>query len=188
MLIAGQKSGVLFALDPNRDGATLWEQRVGVGGVSGGIMWGSALDGDKVYAALSDSRRIGRVTDPESGGGLAAVETKSGKLLWKTPHPDCGARRPCGKVQAAAVSAIPGVVFSGSVDGNLRAYSTTDGRILWEFNTTREFTTVNGIPAKGGSISNGGVAIVDGMLFTNSGYSHHSGIMPGNVFLAFEVN
>jgi polyvinyl alcohol dehydrogenase (cytochrome) len=187
MLIAGQKSGVLFALDPDRNGEILWERRIGVGGVSGGIMWGSAVDGDKVYAALSDSRRIGRVTDPESGGGLAAVDIKSGTLLWKTPHPDCGARRPCGKVQAAAVTAIPGVVFSGSVDGNLRAYSASDGRIIWEFNTAREFTTVNGVPAKGGSLSNGGVAVVDGMLFTNSGYSHHSGIMPGNVFLAFGV-
>lgn len=187
MLIAGQKSGVLFALDPDRGGATLWEQRVGVGGTSGGIMWGSAVDGDRVYAALSDSRRVGRVTDPESGGGLAAVDVRSGKLLWKTPHPDCGTRKPCGKVQAAAVTAIPGVVFSGSVDGNLRAYSTADGRMIWEFNTAREFKTVNGIPAKGGSLSNGGVAVVDGMLFTNSGYSHHSGIMPGNVFLAFGV-
>jgi polyvinyl alcohol dehydrogenase (cytochrome) len=187
MLIAGQKSGVLFALDPDRDGATLWEQRIGVGGISGGIMWGSAVDGDRVYAALSDSRRVGRVTDPDSGGGLAAVDVRSGKLLWKTPHPDCGARRPCGKVQAAAVTAIPGVVFSGSVDGNLRAYSASDGKTIWEFNTAREFKTVNGIQAKGGSISNGGVAVVDGMLFTNSGYSHHSGIIPGNVFLAFGV-
>jgi len=187
MLIAGQKSGVLFALDPDRKGATLWEQRVGAGGVSGGIMWGSAVDGDRVYAALSDSRRIGRAVDPDSGGGLAAVELKTGTLLWKTPHPDCGTRKPCGKVQAAAVTAIPGVVFSGSVDGNLRAYSASDGKIIWEFNTTQTFKTVNGIPARGGSMSNGGVAVVDGMLFTNSGYSHHSGIMPGNVFLAFGV-
>jgi polyvinyl alcohol dehydrogenase (cytochrome) len=187
MLIAGQKSGVLYALDPDRQGATLWEQRVGIGGTSGGIMWGSAVDGDRVYAALSDSRRIGRVTDPHYGGGLAAVELKTGLLLWKTPHPDCGTRKPCGKVQAAAVTAIPGVVFSGSVDGNLRAYSANDGKTLWEYNTAREFKTVNGIPAKGGSMSNGGVAVVDGMLYTNSGYSHHSGIMPGNVFLAFGV-
>ena len=79
-----------------------------------------------------------------------AVDAASGKLLWKTPHPDCGTRKPCGNVQAAAVTAIPGVVFSGSM-------------------------------------SNGGVAVVDGMLYTNSGYSHHSGIMPGNVFLAFGV-
>ncbi len=187
MLIAGQKSGVLFALDPDRKGETLWEQRVGVGGTSGGIMWGSATDGERVYAAISDTIRLGNKTDPNSGGGLVAVDIQSGKLLWKTPHPDCGSRRPCGKAQVAAVTAIPGVIFSGSVDGNMRAYSAKDGKIIWEFNTVREFATVNGVKAKGGSISNGGVAVVDGMLFTNSGYSHHSGIIPGNVFLAFEL-
>ncbi len=185
MLIVGQKSGVLFALDPDSKGDLLWEQRVGVGGTSGGIMWGSAMDGERVYAALSDSKRVGRVIDPNSGGGLAAVDIKTGKLLWKTPHPDCGSRKPCGKVQAAAVTAIPGVVFSGSVDGRLRVYSAVDGRIIWEFNTAQAFSTVNGVKARGGSISDGGVAVVDGMVFANSGYSHHSGIIPGNAFLAF---
>ncbi len=187
MLVIGQKSGVLFALDPDRRGATIWERRVGVGGTSGGIMWGSATDGERVYAALSDAKRLGRGIDPESGGGLVALELKTGKPLWKTPHPDCGSRKPCGKVQAAAVSAIPGAVFSGSVDGHLRAYSARDGKIIWQFDTAREFATVNGVAAKGGSISDGGVAVVDGMLFANSGYSHHSGIIPGNVFLAFDV-
>jgi polyvinyl alcohol dehydrogenase (cytochrome) len=187
MLIIGQKSGVLFALDPLNKGATLWEQRVGTGGTSGGIMWGPAADGQQVYAAISDTKRIGRAVDPESGGGLVAVALKNGEIKWKTEHPDCGSRRPCGKAQVAAVSAIEGVVFSGSVDGHLRAYAAKDGEIIWEFNTAREFPTVNGVKAKGGSMSNGGVAIVDGMLFTNSGYSHHSGIMPGNVFLAFEL-
>ena len=186
-LVIGQKSGVLFALDPDRKGATVWERRVGEGGTSGGIMWGSATDGERVYAALSDAKRVGREIDPESGGGLVALELKTGKLLWNTPHPDCGSRKPCGKVQAAAVSAIPGAVFSGSVDGHLRAYSASDGRIIWQFDSAREFATVNGVPARGGSISDGGVAVVDGMLFANSGYSHHSGIIPGNVFLAFGV-
>ena len=83
------------------------------------------------------------------------------------------------------MTAIPGVVFSGSNDGHLRAYSTTDGRILWDFDTVRDHPTVNGIPAKGGSINNGGPAVVDGMVFTNSGYSHHTGVITGNVLLAF---
>jgi len=87
--------------------------------------------------------------------------------------------------QAAAVTVIPGVVFSGSNDGRIRAYSTKDGKILWEYDTVQEFTAVNGVKAKGGSINNGGPAVAGGMLFTNSGYSHHSGIIPGNVLLAF---
>jgi len=83
------------------------------------------------------------------------------------------------------VTVIPGVVFSGAVDGHLRAYSTEDGRILWDYDTVREYNTLNGVKAKGGSIDNGGAAVVDGMVFTNSGYSR---AIPGNVFLMFSVN
>ena len=85
------------------------------------------------------------------------------------------------------MTAIPGVAFSGSVDGHLRAYSASDGRILWDFDSVREFTTVNGVMAKGGSFYSGGVAVVNGMVFATSGYSHHGGVIPGNVLLAFSV-
>jgi polyvinyl alcohol dehydrogenase (cytochrome) len=87
----------------------------------------------------------------------------------------------------AAVTVIPGVVFSGTMDGRLRAYSTRDGDVLWEYDTAREFATVDGVQGRGGSMSNGGVAVVGGMLYVNSGYSHHGGILPGNVLLAFSV-
>ncbi len=80
---------------------------------------------------------------------------------------------------------IDGVAFSGTMDGRLRAFSTRDGRVLWEYDTARDFVSVNGVKANGGSMSNSGPAIVDGMLFVNSGYSHHGGILPGNVLLAF---
>ena len=82
---------------------------------------------------------------------------------------------------------IPGAVFSGTMDGRLRAYSTQDGKVLWEYDTARDFITVNGVKANGGSMSNGGAAIVGGVLFVNSGYSHHGGILPGNVLLAFSA-
>jgi len=59
--------------------------------------------------------------------------------------------------------------------------------VIWEYNTVQDYVTVNGIKANGGSISNGGPVVVDGMLFTNSGYSHHGGIIPGNVLLGFGV-
>jgi polyvinyl alcohol dehydrogenase (cytochrome) len=86
----------------------------------------------------------------------------------------------------AALTLIPGALFSGAVDGILRAYSTDDGRVLWQFDTAREFDTVNGIKARGGSLSGPGAAVAGGMLFVNSGY----GILhatPGNVLLAFGV-
>jgi polyvinyl alcohol dehydrogenase (cytochrome) len=76
-------------------------------------------------------------------------------------------------------------VFSGTMDGWLRAYSAQDGKVLWEYDTARDFPTVNGVNANGGSMSNAGPTVVGGMLFVNSGYSHHGGIIPGNVLLAF---
>jgi polyvinyl alcohol dehydrogenase (cytochrome) len=79
---------------------------------------------------------------------------------------------------------MPGVVFSGSVDGHLRAFSTTDGRIIWDYNTAKEYDTVNGVKAKGGSLDAAGPAIADGLVVTNSGYALWKG-MPGNVLLAF---
>ena len=189
LLLAGNKSGMIHALDPDRDGALVWERKVGRGGTSGGILWGPAVDGRTIYAALTDQVRIGggREVDPNVGGSIAAVSIADGEPLWRTPNPSCAQRKPCSPTQAAAVSAIPGVVFSGSNDGFLRAYSTRDGKVLWEYDTVRDFTTVNGVKAKGGSLNDGGPAVANGMVFTNAGYSHHSGVIPGNVLLAFSL-
>jgi polyvinyl alcohol dehydrogenase (cytochrome) len=79
---------------------------------------------------------------------------------------------------------MPGIVFSGSVDGNLRAYSTVDGKIVWTFNTMRAFETVNGVKGQGGSIDSAGPVIAGGLVLTNSGYGLWRG-KPGNVLLAF---
>jgi len=101
--------------------------------------------------------------------------------------PGCGERPNCSPAQSAAVTVIPGVVFSGSVDSHLRAYSTKEGKVLWDYNAVQDFTTVNGVKANGGSFDNGGPTIVGGMLYTNSGYGQWGG-MPGNVLLAFSVD
>ncbi len=186
-LIASQKSGVIYSLDPDKQGALVWQKKVGVGGTSGGIMFGSAADDRAIYAALSDATKIGNKLDPNSGGGLVALEQSTGRELWRTAHPPCGDRKLCSQAQTAAVSVASNLVFSGSIDGHLRAYSAQTGEIVWSFDTAQTFNTVNGVKAKGGSISDAGVAVAGPMLFTNSGYSHHSGINPGNVFLAFEI-
>ena len=81
---------------------------------------------------------------------------------------------------------IPNVVFSGSLDGHLRGYSTTDGRVLWDYDTARDFQTVNGVPGHGGAINGPGATVAGGMLFVNSGYAFF-GQMPGNVLLAFGI-
>jgi polyvinyl alcohol dehydrogenase (cytochrome) len=190
VLVAGQKSAVVYALDPDRNGELLWKSRVGRGGSLGGIQWGPAADEDKVYVALSDIvRRLtpaGLELDPKSGGGLFALGLKNGAIEWSAPPPDCGDRHPCSPAQSAAVTVIPGAVFSGSSDGHLRAYSPKDGKITWDVDTVRDYQTVNAVAARGGSLDGPGAVIAGGMLYVNSGYGAMGGI-PGNVLLAFSV-
>jgi polyvinyl alcohol dehydrogenase (cytochrome) len=189
MLVIGQKSGVVHAFDPDEEGMPLWQKRIGKGGPLGGIEWGSAADQNRVYVANSDVRFLFEGTrrlDPNDGGGLFGLDLADGKVTWQVPPVPCGDRKQCSPALSAAVSAIPGVVFSGSVSGFLRAYATDDGRLLWEFDTARDYTTVNGVSGQGGAIDGPGPIIVDGMLYVNSGYGQWSGV-PGNVLLAFGV-
>jgi polyvinyl alcohol dehydrogenase (cytochrome) len=183
LIVVGNKSGVVFGFDPDARGQIVWQQRVAQGSSSGGVFWGSATDGVNIYAANADF-----VADnPAASGGMHALDLRTGRVVWRVPGAGCASKTPCKPSQAAAVTLIDGAAFSGTMDGRLRAYSTRDGRVLWEYDTAREFTTVNGVNANGGSMSNGGPAIVGGMLFVNSGYSHHGGILPGNVLLAFSA-
>jgi polyvinyl alcohol dehydrogenase (cytochrome) len=192
-LIAGQKSGVVHALDPDNSGAILWQTRVGKGGIHGGIQWGSATDDSNVYVALSDVAVISMPgtarteTDPTLGGGMFALNLQTGAVVWHAPPPKCAERKQCSPAQSAAVSAMPGVAFSGALDGHLRAYSAKDGAVLWDFDTVGPHTTVNGVPGGGGSIDQSGPAIGGGMLFATSGYAQWGG-MPGNVLLAFSID
>jgi polyvinyl alcohol dehydrogenase (cytochrome) len=189
VLVAGQKSGVVHALDPDQEGKILWQTRVGKGGALGGIMWGSAADQDHVYVANSDVRFSpggDKVLDPNAGGGLFALELATGKISMQVPPVSCGSRSRCSPALSAAVTAIPDVVFSGGVSGYLRAYTTGDARLLWEVDTARDYPTVNGVSARGGAMDGPGPTIVDGMLYVNSGYAQWGGL-PGNVLLAFEV-
>ena len=197
LLLAGQKSGVVYALDPARKGEVLWQIRVGKGSTNGGVQWGMAADGQNVYAAVSDLARA-RVEskdladlrntnlDPNVGGGLFAIRIADGTKTWHAePEHTCPAERAgCSPAQPAAVTVTPGIVFSGSVDGHMRAYSSEDGSILWDFDTAREYSTVNGVKGHGGSIDGPGAVVVNGMVYVNSGYSRQNGT-PGNVLLAF---
>ncbi len=180
-IVVGQKSGVGWALDPDSRGDVLWQYRVGQGGPLGGIEWGSAVDGRHAYFPLSDIFR-------PKPGGLHAVDLATGKPAWVTPPPSpvCGQGRGCNGAQSSAITVIPGVVFSGSVDGALRAYSTDDGSIVWTYDTNRDFDTVNQVPAHGGSMLGPGPAVAGGLLVFDAGYGAFGG-HPGNVLLAFRV-
>ena len=153
----------------------------------GEVRWGAAADGERLYAAAASLGRPAKAgLDPKTFGSISAVALDSGQTLWSVSPIACHEGL-CGSARPAAITAIPGAVFSGSVDGRLRAYSTEDGKILWENDTTIEYKTVNGIPAKGGSIDSAGPAVVGGMLFVNSGYARMGGA-PGNALLAFSVD
>ena len=197
ILVAGQKSGMVFALDPDSKGKILWRTRVGKGGLNGGVQWGMASDGQKIYAATSDAVHlqgglsssagpVGFATfDPAKGGGLTALRLEDGGKAWFAEPAPCEPPRPgCSPAQSAALTAIPGAVFSGSLDGHIRAFSAEDGKVIWDFDTAREYTAVNGVAAKGGSLDGAGPVISGGMLFVNSGYPRQGG-MTGNVLLAF---
>jgi polyvinyl alcohol dehydrogenase (cytochrome) len=203
-LIAGQKSGMVHAIDPDREGAILWQTRVGRGSAFGSVQWGSAVDSDHVYVAVSDVAPhvvaagepgaqkgvFGGVNfrlDPTVGGGLFALSLETGEVVWHTPHPGCGDVPGCSPAQSAAVTAIPGIVFSGGLDGHLRAYAAKTGAIVWDVDTKQAYEAVDRVPAHGGSLDGPGAVVVNGMLYVNSGYAFF-GTTPGNVLLAFSVD
>jgi polyvinyl alcohol dehydrogenase (cytochrome) len=204
-LIGGQKSGVVTAVDPDHAGQVLWQKQVGHGGKLGGVQWGPAADGDRIYVAISDLQlsvvslgapgaqpspfnpAIGLLLNSHAGGGLHALKLETGEEVWHTPHPGCNDVPGCSPAQSAAVTAIPGIVFSGGLDGHLRAYAAEDGHIVWDVDTKGEYHTVNGVAAHGGSIDGAGAVIVDGMLYQNSGSGLWGGT-PGNVLLAYSVD
>ena len=197
-LVIGQKSGVASALDPDHEGEILWQTRLGKGGSLGGIQWGSAVDGENMYSALSDvsfsvlpdktaPEGYRMLLDPNKGGGIFAIRLASGEMVWSAKPASCGDRKQCSPAQSAAVTAIHGAVFSGSVDGHLRGYSASTGAVIWDVDTEREYETVNGQKAHGGSLDVAGPVISGGILYVNSGYGQWGG-MPGNVLLAFSVD
>ena len=182
LLVLPQKSGIAFAMDPDNEGKIVWQQRIGRGSGLGG-QWGGAVDERNAYFGVSD------LQSPPPGG-MRALSLATGEVAWSVePQPRlCAPDRPtCRASQGAAVTVIPGAVFSGSLDGGLRAYSATDGKILWTFDSNREFTTVNGVKANGGGLEGPGPIVAGGMLYVNSGYGGFIG-NPGNVLLAFGID
>ena len=186
VLLAGQKSGELHFLDPDKRGELIRTVKVGASGFLGGIEWGPSADADRAYVAISgiDGK------NQNAGGGLTAIQIATGEKLWHSPapKPNCPLGPPCRAAQAAAVTTIPGAVFSGSLDGHLRVYSSADGRLLFDVDTRKPYpNTVNKVPGMGGSLNGAGVTVVGGTVFVNSGYGYLGG-SAGNVLLAFTVD
>ncbi|MGC1459390.1 MAG: PQQ-binding-like beta-propeller repeat protein [Steroidobacteraceae bacterium] len=177
LLVLPQKSSMAYAMDPDQQGKLVWQVRLGKGSGLGG-MWGAAIEGDRAYIGTADLLT-------ETPGGVHALNLADGSVAWAAPPPKglCAGQLGCSTGQGAALTAIPGAVLSGAMDGGVRAYSTRTGKVIWLFNTAREFKTVNGVKANGGSIDQASPVVAGGMMFVNSGNGSFVG-HTGNVLLA----
>ena len=191
LLAAGQKTGILHVLDPDNGGKLLWQKKLAEGGILGGIEWGPATDGKYFYVAKADvtwrdQRFVSADTElnPTTGGGTVAVDAASGDIVWEAPPLSCEGRKSCSPGQTGAVTAIPGVVFTGSLSGVLQALDAQTGSVLWQYDTVKSYDAVNGARAHGGALDGPGPVVVDGWVYVTSGYAKFGGL-PGNVLLAF---
>ncbi len=196
ILLAGQKSGMMYGLDPANGGAEVWERRLSGGSALGGIEFGTAAGPDRVYAGVSD------IAAPERGKpGLWALDPATGKVVWNvptSPNPKCRWEGFwCHGAISQAISVIPGAVFAGSYDGHFRAYDAATGKIIWDVDTGSDpITALNGQKVYGGVMDGAGPTIAGGMVYVNSGYAGRSGATKGrdmrnadgNVLLAFSID
>jgi polyvinyl alcohol dehydrogenase (cytochrome) len=188
IILAGQKSGFAFGMDPDQGGKTVWSNRVGHGGALGGIEWGMAADEKRLYVPVADLF----VPPPAGKAGLYALNPATGNQLWYTAAPKvpCGFRGVCINGESAAPTVIPGLVFSTTIDSHLRAYSVSDGKIVWDFDTAaQKYQTINGVKDQGGgSLDVAGPVLAGGLMYIMSGYSSVLGGVPDNVLLVFSVD
>jgi len=200
LLLAGQKSGVVTAIDPDKNGEIVWQRRIGQGSPLGGIQFGMATDGRNLYAAnsyiqTSNSSSSARGAQPgidgwyllgRRGGGINAIDLRTGEVKWSQAHPGCNQVPGCSQAQSAALTSTDTFVLSGGLDGILRAYSVVNGEILWEVDTKVSIKGSNGTVAKGGALDGPGPVIVSGFMLVNSGYQMFGGV-PGNALFSFHV-
>jgi len=188
-LLVGQKSGDVYALDPDKGGAIVWHNKVGRGGFLGGVHWGMSANSDSLFVPIADTTITGRFTGPVSPG-IHALDPTSGKVRWYTPSvADCDGKSPipvCDQGMSAAISSTDQLVFAGSLDGNLNVYDSLSGEMLWSFDTFGDFESVSGDTALGGSIESDGPVLYKGHVLINSGYQFGAR-MPGNALMVFAL-
>lgn len=187
IILAGQKSGMVYAMDPENKGRTLWAIRAGMGGYKGGIHWGMASDGETLFVGIADTPGHRQSVGP-ARSGIHAYDPATGELRWaRLERGRCEeARMRCYAAASAPVTATDELVFVGGLDGVLRIHSSRSGELLWSYDTVRVYDTVNGVAAKGGSIDSSGAVLIDGKLILNSGYDKFREI-PGNALIVFEL-
>jgi polyvinyl alcohol dehydrogenase (cytochrome) len=209
LLLAGQKSGDVYALDPDKNGAVVWHQRIGQGSTNGGVHHGMSTDGRQLIVPIADPERAipGYVPRP----GIYSLSIEDGAMLWSLPvargcevdprdTPKIGlAEMQTGKSdrppwpacsyyygQSAATVLADGIVYAGALDGKLRMIDAENGKLLHVIDTNRAYQASNGVQGHGGAIDVGGAIVNGGQLFVSSGYGMF-GQMPGNMLLVYGV-
>ena len=189
ILIAGQKSGYVYGIDPDT-GKILWSNPISGGGTQGGIHFGMAAEGKTVYAPINDMKNTsdGKVWLNRKPG-MHSLDAETGNIIWSNiSDKECkDIDFNCDPGISAAVTAVPGAVIAGHLDGTIKVYDKENGNILWSYNTLRDFESISGSPAYGGSFSGSGPSIRNGYMAINSGYGIYNH-MPGNVLLLFSLD
>jgi len=161
----GQKSGIFWALNPD-NGNIDWSTPVGPGASLGGIEWGTATDGQRIYVAIANSDHLPYTLVPSgqqiTWGAWSALDVATGKILWQTADPTANT------IDRGSVSVANGVMYAGSNSGQMYALDATNGNILWNF-------------ASGGTVIDG-PSIVDGTLYWGSGYRSIQGTGNNKVY------
>ena len=186
LVVAGQKSGIVHALEP-ATGKLVWKNRVGRGGIQGGVHFGMAAGNGKIYVPISDGPD-GQEYDTPDRPGLHALNADTGEILWYSPAPNvCAGRDFCDPGVSQAISVISGKVFAGAMDGVMRAHNADTGKVIYQIDTTKPFTSISGEMATGGSFGGGSGAVAkNGLVVISSGYGIYAH-MPGNMLMMLSV-
>ncbi len=178
---------MIYALDPGEKGKVVWSKRLSPGGPLGGVEFGLAADKESLYVPLSDIYVPPGLANP----GVTAMRIADDAILWRahTPAERCAWHNPyCYPGVSQAISAMPGAVFGGSMDGRLRAFDAASGRTIWDYDTAAApVMTVGGRRAQGGVLDGAGPTIAGGVVYVNSGYWGRSD-RPGTVLMAFSID
>lgn len=187
IILAGQKSGMVYAMDPDNNGETIWSARAGMGGYNGGIHWGMSTNGETLFVGIADTPGHHMTVGP-ARHGVHAYDVATGTPIWSTIEEklcdELNAR--CFPAASAPLTATSDLVFAGGLDATMRIYSARSGDLRWSFDTMIDFESVNAVPASGGSIDSAGPVLIGNKLIINSGYDKFR-LLPGNALLVFEL-
>jgi polyvinyl alcohol dehydrogenase (cytochrome) len=187
LVLAGQKSGDVYALNPD-SGTLVWKAKPGRGGMLGGVHFGMAANSNRLFVPINDAPDGLNYSDP-ARPGVYALDLSNGHPSWSVPsdETECAGSKHCTVGYSQAITATPDLVLTGSDNGWLRIRDSRSGQLLWQVDTKNPVTTVTGENKGGGSFGGGaGPVVYHGMVLVSSGYSL-AGQTPSNLLLAYTV-